>query len=99
LSKNYKLIPTPDAPIPVPDIVSDMLSNRITAIAGDVLDLFPGGIETLPARTDEEIQVVVNNFASPGDGCALSACVRWHSFTIVSTFFVRAHSRTSRSPL
>jgi pyruvate dehydrogenase phosphatase len=70
------LIPVPDAPIPAPDIVSDMLSNRITAfdnaIAGDVLELFPGGIESLPARTDEEIQAVVNDFASPGDGGGVS---------------------------
>ena len=47
----------------------DLLSNAITAfddaIAGDVLELFPGGLESLPGRTDEEIQEVVNNF---GDG-------------------------------
>ncbi|KAF8471622.1 protein serine/threonine phosphatase 2C [Russula ochroleuca] len=63
-----KLVPTPDAPLPAPDIVSDMLASRITAfdnaIAGDVLELFPGGIDLLPTRTDEEIQAVVNDFAS-----------------------------------
>ena len=68
----YKLVPTPDAPMPAPDIVSNMLSSRITAfdnaIAGDVLELFPGGIESLPARTDAEIQAVVNDFANPGGG-------------------------------
>lgn len=66
----HKLIPTPDAPLPVPDIVGDMLSSRITAfdnaIAGDVLELFPGGIDSLPSRTDEEIQAVLNDFAVPG---------------------------------
>jgi len=49
-----------------------MLSSRITefdnAIAGDVLELFPGGIESLPGLTDEEIQAVVNDFAVPGSG-------------------------------
>lgn len=49
-----------------------MLSSRITAfdnaIAGDVLELFPGGIESLPGLTDEEIQAVVNDFAVPGVG-------------------------------
>lgn len=67
----HKLIPTPDAPSPAPDIVSDMLSSRITAfdnaIAGDVLELFPGGIDSLPARTDEEIRAVLNDFAGTGE--------------------------------
>ena len=49
-----------------------MLSSHITAfdnaIAGDVLELFPGGIESLPGLTDEEIQAVVNDFAVPGGG-------------------------------
>jgi pyruvate dehydrogenase phosphatase len=67
-----KLVPTPDAPLPAPDIVSDMLASRITAfdnaIAGDVLELFPGGIDLLPTRTDEEIQAVVNDFASLSGG-------------------------------
>jgi pyruvate dehydrogenase phosphatase len=47
-----------------------MLSSRITAfddaIAGDVLELFPDGIESLPGLTDEEIQAVVNDFGIPG---------------------------------
>jgi pyruvate dehydrogenase phosphatase len=51
-----------------------MLSRRIAAfdnaIAGDVLELFPGGIESLPGLTDEEIQVVVNDFAVPGSNGA-----------------------------
>ncbi len=66
----HDLIPTSDAPLPAPDIVGDMLSSRITAfdnaIAGDVLDLFPGGIESLSDLTDEEVQAVVNDFAVPG---------------------------------
>lgn len=66
----YKLIPTPDAPLPTPDIIRHTLSSRITAfdnaIAGDVLELFPGGIESLPDLTDEEIQAVVNDFSVPG---------------------------------
>ncbi|KAF8496799.1 protein serine/threonine phosphatase 2C [Russula emetica] len=68
----HKLIPTPDAPLPTPGAIRDMLSSRITAfddaIAGDVLELFPGGIESLPGLTDEEIQAVVNDFAVPGGG-------------------------------
>lgn len=73
----HKLVPTPDAPLPAPDIVGDMLANRITAfdnaIAGDVLELFPGGIDSLPTRTDEEIQAVVNDFASPNGGSSNGA--------------------------
>ena len=68
----HKLIPTPDAPLPTPDTIREMLSSRITAfdnaIAGDVLELFPGGIESLPGLTDEEIQAVVNDFAVPAGG-------------------------------
>jgi pyruvate dehydrogenase phosphatase len=68
----HKLISTPDAPLPTPDTIREMLSSRITAfdnaIAGDVLELFPGGIESLPGLTDEEIQAVVNDFAVPGGG-------------------------------
>lgn len=66
----HKLIPTPDAPLPTPDTIRHTLSNRImafdNAIAGDVLELFPGGIESLPGLTDEEIQAVVNDFSVPG---------------------------------
>jgi pyruvate dehydrogenase phosphatase len=66
----HKLIPTPDAPLPTPDTIRHMLSSQITefdnAIAGDVLELFPGGIESLPDLTDEEIQAVVNDFSVPG---------------------------------
>jgi pyruvate dehydrogenase phosphatase len=68
----HKLIPTPDAPLPTPDTIREMLSRGITAfdnaIAEDVLELFPGGIESLPGLTDEEIQAVVNDFAVPGGG-------------------------------
>ncbi|KAH9034047.1 protein serine/threonine phosphatase 2C [Lactarius deliciosus] len=64
-----KVITGPAAPAPEPDLMRDILSDAITAfddaIAGDVLELFPGGIESLPGRTDEEIQEVVNDF---GDG-------------------------------
>jgi len=58
--------------MPSPDLVCDILSSGITAfdnaIAGDVLELFPGGIASLPDRTDEEIQAVVNDFAGPSGG-------------------------------
>jgi pyruvate dehydrogenase phosphatase len=51
-----------------PDLMRDLLSNAITAfddaIAGDVLELLLGGIESLPSRTDEEIQVVVNDLGN-----------------------------------
>jgi len=68
----HKVITGPGAPMPPPDLVRDILSSGITAfdnaIAGDVLELFPGGIASLPDRTDEEIQAVVNDFASPSGG-------------------------------
>lgn len=77
----HKLIPTPDAPLPTPDTISDMLSSRVmafdNAIAGDVLELFPGGIESLPGLTDEEIQAVVNDFVVPGDGGSNGAGVNY----------------------
>ncbi|KAF8267583.1 phosphatase 2C-like domain-containing protein [Lactarius quietus] len=64
-----KVITGPAAPAPGADLVRELLSDAITsfdnAIAGDVLELFPGGIESLPGRTDEEIQEVLNDF---GDG-------------------------------
>ena len=67
-----KVITGPGAPTPAPDLIRDILSNAITsfdnAIAGDVLELFPGGIASLPSRTDEEIQAVVNDFDGPNAG-------------------------------
>ena len=64
-----KVITGPASPAPGADLVRELFSNAITAfdnaIAGDVLELFPGGIESLPGRTDEEIQEVLNDF---GDG-------------------------------
>ena len=51
------------------DALSDAITAFDDAIAGDVLELFPGGIESLPGRTDEEIQEVVNDF---GDGSSSS---------------------------
>lgn len=47
------------------DILSDAITSFDNAIAGDVLELFPGGIESLLGLTDEEIQEVVNDV---GDG-------------------------------
>ena len=68
----HKVIPRPDAPMPSPEVVRDMLSRGITAfddaIAGDVLELFPGGLASLPGRTDKEIQAVLNDFTSPSRG-------------------------------
>ena len=70
----HKVITGPAAPAPGADLVRELLSDAITsfdnAIAGDVLDLFPGGLESLPGRTDEEIQEVLNDF---GDGCGTGA--------------------------
>jgi pyruvate dehydrogenase phosphatase len=67
-----RVITGPGAPSPAPDLICDLLSNGITAfdnaIAGDVLDLFPGGITSLPSRTDDEIQAVVNDFGGPSVG-------------------------------
>ena len=65
----HKVITGPAAPAPGADFMRELLSDAITAfdnaIAGDVLELFPGGIASLADRTDEEIQEVVNDF---GDG-------------------------------
>ena len=53
-----------------PETVRGILSVAITsfdeAIAGDVLDLFPGGLESLSSRTDEEIAAVINDFEGSG---------------------------------
>ena len=61
-----KVITGPASPAPGADLVRELFSNAITAfdnaIAGDVLELFPGGIESLPGQTDEEIQEVLNDF-------------------------------------
>ena len=69
-----KVITGPASPVPGADLVRELFSNAITAfdnaIAGDVLELFPGGIEPLPGRTDEEIQEVLNDF---GDGRGIGA--------------------------
>ncbi|KAI0042841.1 protein serine/threonine phosphatase 2C [Auriscalpium vulgare] len=67
-----KAIPGPSAPVPAPDTVADILSRAITsfddAIAGDILALFPGGIASLAARSDEEIRAVINDFNAAGVG-------------------------------
>jgi pyruvate dehydrogenase phosphatase len=67
-----RVITGPGAPSPAPDLMRNILSSAIisfdNAIAGDVLELFPGGISSLPSRTDEEIQAVVNDFDGPSAG-------------------------------
>ncbi|KAI0263731.1 phosphatase 2C-like domain-containing protein [Gloeopeniophorella convolvens] len=67
-----KAISGPCAPTPGPDVVRDILSNAIVsfddAIAGDILELFPGGVASLANRTDEEIQAVVNDFGGSSGG-------------------------------
>jgi pyruvate dehydrogenase phosphatase len=68
----YKVISGPGVPMPSSEVVREMLSKGITAfddaIAGDVLELFPGGLASLPSRSDEEIQAVVNDFTGPSAG-------------------------------
>ena len=53
----HKLITAPAAPAPAPKLVRDLLTSGITAfdnaIAGDVLELFSGGIDSLPRCVDE----------------------------------------------
>lgn len=48
-----------------PSFISDLLSRAMTsfddAIAGDVLDLFPGGLESLANLSDKYIQWVIND--------------------------------------
>lgn len=50
------------------DVLSKGIMAFDDAIAGDVLELFPGGLASLPSRSDEEIQAVVNDFAGPSAG-------------------------------
>jgi pyruvate dehydrogenase phosphatase len=68
----YKVISGPGVPMPSSEVVREMLSKGITAfddaIAGDVLELFPGGLASLPSRSDEEIQAIVNDFTGPSAG-------------------------------
>lgn len=51
--------------------VSELLSRSITsfdeAIAGDVLELFPGGVDSLPGRSNDEIRSVVNDYSNGGE--------------------------------
>ncbi|KAI0317398.1 protein serine/threonine phosphatase 2C [Amylostereum chailletii] len=65
-----KTLAGPSSPTPPPEIVSELLSRSITsfddAIAGDVLDLFPGGLPSLATRSDEEIRRVINDFDGTG---------------------------------
>ena len=48
-----------------PDFISDLISHAINsfdeAITADVLNLFPGGIESLSKYSDEEIQKIIND--------------------------------------
>lgn len=48
-----------------PSFISDLLSRSIIAfddaIAGDVLSLFPGGLEGLSKMTDQEISAIIND--------------------------------------
>jgi pyruvate dehydrogenase phosphatase len=53
-----------------PAFISDLLSRSMTsfdeAIAGDVLDLFPGGLESLSSLSDEHIRRTINDITSGG---------------------------------
>ncbi|THH17995.1 hypothetical protein EW146_g2933 [Bondarzewia mesenterica] len=66
----HKVITGPFTPAPAFEVISDILSRAITsfddAIAGDVLELFPGGIDSLPERSNEEIRSVVNDYYDGG---------------------------------
>ena len=70
LEKHLSAADSPGAAVLDPETVRSILSEAITsfdeAIAGDVLALFPGGLESLPSRTDEEIAAVINDFEGSG---------------------------------
>ncbi|TFY81596.1 hypothetical protein EWM64_g2413 [Hericium alpestre] len=57
--------------VPGPNDIREILSRAITsfddAIAGDVLELFPGGIASLRHRSDEEIRRVINDYYESGE--------------------------------
>jgi pyruvate dehydrogenase phosphatase len=50
--------------------ISDLLSRSMTsfdeAIAGDVMDLFPGGLESLSEMSDDIIKTTINDFHRGG---------------------------------
>ncbi|KAI0034976.1 protein serine/threonine phosphatase 2C [Vararia minispora EC-137] len=54
-----------------PEVVRQILTIAVTsfdeAIAGDVLDLFPGGLDTIASRSDDEIRRVINDFDGTGE--------------------------------
>lgn len=53
-----------------PQFISDLLSQAMTsfddAIAGDVLDLFPGGLEGLASISDDQIRRTINDIHTGG---------------------------------
>ncbi|KZP13782.1 protein serine/threonine phosphatase 2C [Athelia psychrophila] len=53
-----------------PDFISDLLSHAMTsfddAIAGDVLDLFPGGLAGLANLSDDNIRHIINDIHTGG---------------------------------
>jgi pyruvate dehydrogenase phosphatase len=54
-----------------PQFISDLLSQSITsfdnAIAQDVLDLFPGGLQNISAYSDAELRRVINDQHTGGE--------------------------------
>ena len=91
------MITGPALPAPGADLVWELFSNTITAfnnaIARDVLELFPGGIESLPGQTDEEIQEVLNDFGDRhGTGANYQkARLCLYSTTVLATLVDPAH--------
>ncbi|TFY56597.1 hypothetical protein EVG20_g8865 [Dentipellis fragilis] len=65
-----KALTGPSSPIPGPEVIRDILSQAIIsfddAIAGDVLELFPGGIASLAQRSNEDIRRVINDYDGSG---------------------------------
>lgn len=53
-----------------PAFISDLLCHSMTslddAIAGDVLELFPGGLESLPTLSNDHIQKTINDIHRGG---------------------------------
>ncbi|KZP16351.1 hypothetical protein FIBSPDRAFT_1047584 [Athelia psychrophila] len=61
---------TAEHPLEDPDFISDLLPRAMTsfddAIAGDVLDLFPGGLAGLANLSDDNIRHIINDIHTGG---------------------------------
>jgi pyruvate dehydrogenase phosphatase len=57
---------TPRSPAFISDLLSRSMTSFDEAIAGDVLDLFPGGLDSLSSLSDEHIRKTINDMYHGG---------------------------------